>query len=233
MPSFMILDDADLGVKVVAEQRDDYTMKKTFEKTKVVEYLADYVIYLAMLGEVSGSVAESARDIEGDNKAVEAEIGTEFQTLYKEIAEKWRIADTRVIPIPVARTPMSNASIKRGRELFLKKANQCVECHQRDARGGTERVGADLLKQWREKGTWESHPNNENLPNPRNITRGEFRGGRRPVDLYRLLVAGIDPMPSLEKAITPAQRWDIVNYILSIPARGAFVDGVAGDEKGK
>jgi mono/diheme cytochrome c family protein len=226
MPSFMILDDKDLGVTVIAEQRDDYTMRKTFEKTTVAEYLADYVIYLAMLGEVSNNVADSAALMTGTDKEVQNEIAGEFQALYSETADKWRLAGQKVIPIPVKRTPMSEASIARGRKLFLEAKNQCVECHQRDAKGGTERVGADLITQWREKGTWETHPNNENLPNPRNITLGQFRGGRRPVDLYRLLVAGIEPMPSLGGALTPAQRWDLVNYILSVPKRGAFVPGV-------
>lgn len=235
MPSFMILDDKDLGVTVIAEQRDDYDMKKRFEKTKVVEYLADYVVHLAMLGEVTEGVAQIARDIEGDNDAVEAEIAAEYQTLYEEIAEKWRLAGDKIIPIPVARTPMSDASIQRGRQVFLTAKNQCVECHQRDAKGGTERVGADLIKQWREKPNWETHPANENLPNPRNITLGQFRGGRRPVDLYRLLVAGVPPMPSLGSALSPAERWDVVNYLLSVPKRGAFVPGVddGADEKGK
>jgi mono/diheme cytochrome c family protein len=178
-----------------------------------------------------------AKDIEGDSNAVAAEMRSEFQTLYDEVGAKWRAAGEKVIPIPSQRTPMSDASIKRGREIFLKKANQCVECHQRDARGGTERVEANLLETWRNEPNWETHPANENLPNPRNITLGQFRMGRRPVDLYRLFVAGIPPMPSLGKTLTPAQRWDLVNYILSVPSRGAFVPGVdpeaAGDGKGK
>jgi mono/diheme cytochrome c family protein len=54
---------------------------------------------------------------------------------------------------------------------------------------------------------------------PRNLTTGVFRGGRRPIDIYRRIHTGIKgtPMPGAGKSLTDEQIWDVVNYVLSIP----------------
>ena len=60
---------------------------------------------------------------------------------------------------------------------------------------------------------------------PRDLTSDIYRGGRRPLDLYRRVTAGIQatPMPAFI-AVPEEDRWHIVNYVLSIPVDGAFFD---------
>jgi mono/diheme cytochrome c family protein len=54
---------------------------------------------------------------------------------------------------------------------------------------------------------------------PRNLRVGIYRGGRRPVDLYYRIHAGINgaPMPAAKGTVPPEDIWHIVNYIRSLP----------------
>ncbi len=56
---------------------------------------------------------------------------------------------------------------------------------------------------------------------PRNLRLGVYRGGRRPLDLYRRLYAGINgtPMPNLgaTPGITPDDIWNLVDFVRSLP----------------
>jgi mono/diheme cytochrome c family protein len=54
---------------------------------------------------------------------------------------------------------------------------------------------------------------------PRNLRQGIYRGGRRPLDLYYRIHAGIygAPMPAAKGTIAPEDIWHIVNYIRSLP----------------
>ncbi|MEI6504701.1 MAG: cytochrome c [Planctomycetota bacterium] len=61
---------------------------------------------------------------------------------------------------------------------------------------------------------------------PRNLRQGVYRGGRRPLDLYRRLYTGINgaPMPGVgpsgpggKGSVADAEIWHIVNYIRSLP----------------
>ncbi|TSA07835.1 MAG: hypothetical protein D4R77_03890 [Planctomycetaceae bacterium] len=54
---------------------------------------------------------------------------------------------------------------------------------------------------------------------PRNLRHGVYRGGRRPLDLYYRIYAGINgaPMPAAKGAVSPEDIWHIVNYVRSLP----------------
>ncbi|MFM9060005.1 MAG: c-type cytochrome [Planctomycetaceae bacterium] len=61
---------------------------------------------------------------------------------------------------------------------------------------------------------------------PRNLRLGLYRGGRRPLDIYRRLYTGINgaPMPGVGPAgpggkgtVPDEDIWHIVNYVLSLP----------------
>jgi len=61
---------------------------------------------------------------------------------------------------------------------------------------------------------------------PRNLRRGIYRGGRRPLDIYHRVHTGIPgtPMPGSGPAspgaqgtLTDAQIWNLVDYVLSLP----------------
>ena len=54
---------------------------------------------------------------------------------------------------------------------------------------------------------------------PRNLRLGVYRGGRRPLDLYYRIHAGINgaPMPAAKGTVPPEDIWHIVNDIRSLP----------------
>ncbi|MEX2113573.1 MAG: cytochrome c [Pirellulales bacterium] len=65
---------------------------------------------------------------------------------------------------------------------------------------------------------------------PRNLRQGIYRGGRRPVDVYRRIYAGINgaPMPGVGPAtpgatgtLTSDEIWNLVDYVLSLPYEAA------------
>jgi len=132
------------------------------------------------------------------------------------IVGRWaRVTDgqNRIVPL-APRTPSSPESINRGRRLFLDNEIKCLECHGDTGQGNGPQTrsyaeGADkpgLFDDW-------GHPQK-----PRNLTTGIYRGGRRPIDIYRRIRGGIKgtKMPPNIK-LKDQQVWDLVNYVLSIP----------------
>jgi mono/diheme cytochrome c family protein len=103
------------------------------------------------------------------------------------------------ITVPPRLTPDA-ASIARGQALFTTQG--CAGCHGADARGGTPLrdakgypvIARDLTAPW------------------------TFRGGSEPEQIWLRLTTGLapGPMPSYADKLTPAERWDVVNYILSL-----------------
>jgi mono/diheme cytochrome c family protein len=65
---------------------------------------------------------------------------------------------------------------------------------------------------------------------PRNLRHGIYRGGRRPLDLYYRIHAGIygAPMPAAAGTVPPEDIWHIVNYVLSLPYQ---FDGELGADR--
>ncbi len=103
------------------------------------------------------------------------------------------------IPIPPRVTPDAG-SIARGKELYA--AQGCVNCHGPEARGGL------VLKDA------EGHP-----VISRDLTAPwTFRGNRGPRQIWMRITTGLapGPMPPFMDKTTPEQRWDLVNYILSL-----------------
>jgi mono/diheme cytochrome c family protein len=100
--------------------------------------------------------------------------------------------------IPPRVTPDA-ASIARGRDLYV---DGCAECHGPDGRArvtlkdvkGYPVITRDLTAPW------------------------TFRGGSQPEQVWLRLTTGmtLSPMPSFADATTPEERWDLVNYVLSL-----------------
>jgi mono/diheme cytochrome c family protein len=112
------------------------------------------------------------------------------------------------VPVP-PRVPPDATSIARGRDLYA--AAGCASCHgpdgrrrewQTDARGYPV-ITRDLTAPW------------------------TFAGGSDPVDVWRRLttLSALSPMPSFADATTPAGRWDLVNYVLSLARRPPWEPG--------
>jgi mono/diheme cytochrome c family protein len=54
---------------------------------------------------------------------------------------------------------------------------------------------------------------------PRELPRGHFRGGRRPVDIYYRIQSGINGSGMLKQGglLSPDQIWDVVNFVRALP----------------
>jgi mono/diheme cytochrome c family protein len=117
----------------------------------------------------------------------------------KGLSPVFRVAAPEAIVVPPRVRP-DEVSIARGRKLFV--AQGCVACHGPDGRGGTMLTDAkgypvmarDLTAPW------------------------TFRGRSDPEAIWLRLTTGLSPgpMPSYANRTTPEQRWDLVNYVLSL-----------------
>jgi hypothetical protein len=54
-----------------------------------------------------------------------------------------------------------------------------------------------------------------------------FAGGSDAADLWRRLTtfSSLSPMPSFADVTTPGERWDLVNYVLSLARRAPWEPG--------
>jgi mono/diheme cytochrome c family protein len=159
----------------------------------------------------------------------------------KSVFEKWTAGEGAAVAIE-ARSTMSRdelaASRKRGRDLFYGTVANCVKCHGDSALGDGQLTDYDdwagefigkgpdqqqLMREYVAIGM----PEPRNI-RPRNLRQGIYRGGMRPIDIYWRIRNGIEgsPMPAATmkpdgqpdaKGLTPADIWDIVNYVESLP----------------
>jgi mono/diheme cytochrome c family protein len=144
------------------------------------------------------------------------------------IAEIWAMGDEpdAVIVPSVPRVPDDAASRERGRLIYLSDQGKCYTCHGVQGKGD----GAAAEDFWKKPGSSENYPVRGlhdmwgNLLPPRDLTRGQYRGGRRPVDVFRRIHAGIKgtPMPAFGGTVLKDEQiWDVVNYTMSLPFAGS------------
>lgn len=172
-------------------------------------------------------------------KSVADELPESIEQAATDVSENWDTAELpeNVVAPTLNRVPPTKESIEKGRLLFLsqypdpkapdpKKKTKCAECHGDAGRGdgpNTEIYWAVPNSKPERKyevlglhDTW-GHPQK-----PRDLTRGIYRGGRRPVDLFRRVHQGIPgtQMPGFAAALTEEEIWHVVNFVLSVPFEG-------------
>lgn len=209
--------------------------------------LVPYVKYLAIRGEVERALIFESIDVledesdrlvdlslrERDEEEFEAQLRP-VQAMVRSVVQRWLAAPSLVTPVPPPPADWdSPEAIDRGRELFLGQVANCVKCHGRTGRGDGENVDYDdwareivdpqnpaALESYLARGALAPR-----LARPRNLTRGMYRGGSRPEDLYRRIVNGIagTPMPALplraadaaadDLFLTPDDVWHLVAFV--------------------
>ncbi|MBM4058319.1 MAG: c-type cytochrome [Planctomycetes bacterium] len=211
-----------------------------------VDALAEYVKYLSIRGETELALMRTFFELDDDAQGKLAET-REFliDEIVAPIAEKWTAASEAVIEVP--EMPADEdlaASIEKGRALFHGNKANCVKCHGVTALGDGQANdyddwNKDIVKirdklaklaageadaaerRWaagfQEVLVSEAH-RPRTIP-PRNLRHGIYRGGRRPLDLYYRIHAGINgaPMPAAKGTVASEDIWHIVNYIRSLP----------------
>jgi mono/diheme cytochrome c family protein len=205
-----------------------------------IEEVLDYVIFLTNRGESELSLIEEGFIAEdSDPDAISGEI---VQELVEGVFKKWNMAHSTVVNPPVPRTPTSQASVLRGRELFLGKTKEkleCAGCHGVLARGdGPSFVSQDVFNfvvfggnpserqarldslDEKTRELWGQKLDEWGNPlRPANLNRGVYKGGRRPIDIYWRIAKGITgaQMPAHYPTINHEQIWDLVNFVLALP----------------
>jgi mono/diheme cytochrome c family protein len=221
MPAFRLLSDGELRALVEyvrwLSMHGEYETQLAlvpfangFTQKEVAEQVAD--------GKTREEVIDELKDV------LESDLADSAETAGEDIGEAWKNADdpeSEAVVKPtmprVADTPESRA---RGRALYLSDKTKCATCHGPYGRGDGPQTEAYNINQ----ATNETYPTPGlyddwgNPVRPRDLTQGVFRGGRRPIDVYRRVRAGIKgtPMPAFS-TLTDEEVWDIVNFVLHAP----------------
>ncbi len=221
MPSFLLLEDDEMDA--IVEYVRWLACRGEQEK-----FLADN-----LLGSFSQEAYDAA-DKEGKQALVEefeAYLASDdefdsWTAIFKEsvddqLVKKWNDAqaEAAVIVPDVPRVESTPESVARGRALYVGGKAKCVNCHGPGGKGDGQQTRDFQLV----KGTTKTHPEPGlyddwgNQIQPRNLTLGLYRGGRRPIDVFRRIKAGIKGTPMPAAAISDAEIWDLVNYVMSLP----------------
>ncbi|MEZ6045807.1 MAG: cytochrome c [Planctomycetaceae bacterium] len=172
---------------------------------------------------------EALEDLETDfNDILVDDLPDEWESIYEVIGRNWKRADNpAVLEKPtVARDEDSAESRARGQAHYIK---HCITCHGPLGYGDgteTETYKTDPLTNvtYAKPGLYDSWGE---LVKPRNLRLGQFRGGRRPIDVFRRIKGGIPgtPMQAFSTALSEDEQiWDVVNYVLSLPHEDPTVE---------
>jgi mono/diheme cytochrome c family protein len=197
---------------------------KRFSKTQI-EGLVDYVRLLSIRGDVERRLAADCEPDEGFM------IEPAKQT-FLDVWEKWDKAGANVIAYKGEVPAATPEVIEHGRVLYNDATGaNCVSCHgllgHGDGVSSKEANPADPTgEQITKKDDWL------NPLLPRDLTSGIYRGGDRPIDIYRRLYAGINGTympahstikdPQGNRKVTDEDLWAIVHYVRSLAVGKRF-----------
>lgn len=204
-----------------------------------IDALAEYVKYLSIRGETEIELMRAFFELDEEDGGKLPET-RDFLVgeMLAPVAEKWQSAADAVIDVPEMPAGIDLvASIAKGKELFYGDKANCVKCHGVTGLGDGQANDYDdwnkVIVQWSQEvagdqdATWAARAAHvlagdalrpRTIP-PRNLRQGLYRGGRRPLDLYYRIHAGINgaPMPAAAGTVAPEDIWHIVNYVRSLP----------------
>lgn len=234
MPSFMLL-EADERTAIIEyvrwlSMRGEYEnyLLVDFETDFTKEALKEYIKREQEKAAAEGGERPSREDLEAEILDELKEILTEFDQTAddasKDLAAYWAKADLKdsiVFPSD-ARVEDDAQSRARGRKLF---AENCAACHGITGRGDGPQTedfndipGVTPPVKYDKPGLFDDWGSSIK---PRDLTRGIYRGGRRPLDIYRRIYVGIKgtPMPPFKGKFQDDDKkiWDLVNYVMQIP----------------
>lgn len=206
-----------------------------------IDAIVEYVVYLSMRGEMETLLASYVADDLDEGESLPGSRDILIDELLQIVTSRWAEAEDQVIrPDPSSAPNLERsqeelyASIAAGRDLFHSEKGACVKCHGPTALGDGETTDYDewnkaIVKFMEDKPEIEPQSLGALEPRsirPRNLRQNVFRGGRRPLDLYRRIHAGINggPMPGTARAtpdaevgLSPEEIWNLVDYVRSLP----------------
>jgi len=192
--------------------------------------LVDYVRLLAIRGEVEEQLVLNAIDAEGKL------IPSSIEETYVEVWEKWQAAEESFFFFDGEVPKATPELIARGAEIFGDATSgNCASCHGETGRGdgnaafaypagADENAPALIGEDGRKVSAYQDDWGNPIYP--RDLTQRNFRGGGRPIDIYRRIYAGINgtPMPAVgesktaegEFVIPDEDMWALVHFVKSL-----------------
>lgn len=196
--------------------------------------LVDYVRLLAVRGETEILLASEYDP--------DAGFSLEWvQENYALVWEFWRGNTDKLIAYDGEIPKASPERIAHGRELYLGETQaNCIKCHGATGRGdGVSAKEINPVSGVPElaKDDWG------NQIQPRDLTRGLYRFGRRPIDVYRRIYAGINgtPMPAhigmqvtevdgTKRELSEDDIWDMVHFVRSLGSHDQITAAETHDE---
>ncbi len=162
------------------------------------DLLIDYVLILTHRGELEEQLAYEA--------ATEEEIDpNNVPDLIASVLRGWNDAEqNEVHPLTPQPYAFTAEHVEAGKKAFLSKG--CSKCHGEDGRGQTkDNLGKDA---------WGF------ATKAADLTSGLLHGGKRPIDIYRRIISGINgtPMPGFRTILEqePDTIWNLAAYVLHV-----------------
>ena len=242
MPSFLLMkdDEADAIIEYIRWLSMRGEMEKRLDDELVGDYTTEAInksyaaaddAYKAAqkAGEKPESRPSRSQMMKTANEELKEYLAGDFPAVVSDtadiIAEAWVQGDdpASVVTPSVPRVEDTPESRARGRKTYLSDKGKCYTCHGPLGRGDGQSATEDF---WPKPGSTEKYEQRGlhdfwGQPiTPRDLTKGQYRGGRRPVDIFRRVHAGIKgtPMPAFGGTVLKDEDiWDVVNYVMSIP----------------
>lgn len=200
-----------------------------------IDALIEYVKYLSIRGATELFLLREVIELDSDLVDMDEVID---EALFACVL--WAEAVEMVVepprPPPAGTPEELAASIDRGYELYSDEEKlRCFTCHGPNGEGDGEQ--SELYDEWNERKRIAAQETKESagwflLPiqrlRPRDFTKGIFRGGGEPIDVYWRIYAGIKgtPMPSAGRTngttgvLKDEEIWDVVNYVRRRAGKG-------------
>jgi mono/diheme cytochrome c family protein len=207
---------------------------------EAIEALVEYVIYLSIRGETELLILQAILD---EEEPLPLSFPLKERIIQEDVAwiwEQWSLPQNfpdRSVVVPPPPPPIGSradweASVARGREIYLSERAQCAKCHGPEGAGDGEQAG-ELYDDWNypKRGPTPSQTAERarlyTLPlralRVRNFREGVFRGGSRPEDLYLRIaiglkgtpMGGVGPTPESKGALEPEEIWDLVHFVMA------------------
>ena len=182
---------------------------------KDIDEMVSYVIHLSVRGQVEFETIEKllgSKDKDTgkiDKGVLEGEsIRTHVYSRAAAVLADWIDSNKRKALEPPAYAyegadkDTIDAAVRNGYQVFISKdKGNCVSCHTDFGRQSPYKY--DI---------WGT------LVQPRNLTAGNYRGGRRPLDLFWRIKGGIDPSGmSATTNLTDKEYWDLIHFVQALP----------------
>lgn len=197
---------------------------------EALNQLVSYVMHLSIRGKAEFETVKYRFDPDPKDKTLvaHADLKQELVDRVPSLCEEWAAAQGKLIPVVPTNIKETNIkemteSVRRGQALFLADEKLLKEYFPKDDIGSLK--GASCVtchKDYGRQATWR-FDNWGTLVRPTNLTVGVYRGGRRPLDLYYRIHAGIPGSGMVSFGGTLADEksadkiWNLIHFLEAMP----------------